>query len=278
MIYNALLELLREMRYEEFTSAFRQAAEPPLNETDSEGWTLLHHAAELGDIRFMKFLIQAGADINARSSSGYYPFYITIETGTYTPEIAELFISHGARVGSALHQAVLLQDVALCQHFISTGIDPELTDEFGNRPLHNAVVTGNREITSLLLNKGVQINCQDISQTTPLHAICADGTIELLPLYLSFSPDTEVKDYNGRTALIFAAGNAFKEGVIALISQGADLNVQDHFGNTALHYAFENAETEIAQILIKAGANVHLINNEGLQPFDLYPEEDISDQ
>lgn len=273
MTYKTLLELLHEGRFEEFTYAFSEAHGSFINETDEEGWTLLHHAAESGDISFMQFLISEGADINARSCSGYYPFYITIETGTYTPEIAELFISHGARVGGALHQSVLMQDIALCEHFISTGFDLELTDEFGNTALHNAVVTGNSAITSLLLEKGVNLNCQDISQTTPLHAICADGTIELLPLFLSYNPDLEVKDYNGRTALIFAAGNAFGEAVEALIAQGANLNVQDNFGNTALHYAFENEEIEIAQILIKAGANVQLTNNEGLQPFDLFPEQ-----
>lgn len=273
MTYKSLLELLRETRYEEFTTAFCEFPGSIVSETDEEGWSLLHHAAELGDINFIRFLIEQGADVNAKSLSGYYPFYITIETGTYTPEIAELFISNNARVGSPLHQAVLLQDISLCQHFISTDANKELTDEFGNTPLHNAVVTGNHEITSLLLKKGANINCQDISQTTPLHAICADGTIELLPLFLSYNPNLEVRDYNGRTALIFAAGNAFREAVEALIKNGANLNIQDNFGNTALHYAFENEEIEIAQILIKAGADVQLTNNEGFQPFDLFPEE-----
>lgn len=272
MNYKILLDFLYETRYEEFVAGFHEAPDTMVSETDEEGWTLLHHAAELGDIGFIGFLIEQGADVNAQSLSGYYPFYITIETGTYTPEIAELFISNGARVGSPLHQAVLIQDLSLCEHFISTDANKELTDEFGNTPLHNAVVTGNLEITSLLLEKGANINCQDISQTTPLHAICADGTIELLPLFLSYNPNLEVRDYNGRTALIFAAGNAFRIAVEALIKKGADLNVQDNFGNTALHYAFENEEIEIAQLLIKAGADVHLINRDGFQPFDLLPQ------
>ncbi|MGL5787692.1 MAG: ankyrin repeat domain-containing protein [Bacteroidales bacterium] len=271
--FHTLLELMYAGEYQLFKESFEKDPARWIDLCDEEGWNLLHHAAEYGDIEIIRFLLDAGVNPNHKSHSGYYPFYITIETGTYTPEIAELFISRQAYVGSDLHKAILTQDTEKCKSLISASFDLECTDEFGNHPLHNAVVTGNKTIAKLLLDNGANVNCQDISQTTPLHAICADKTAELLPLILEYKPDAEIRDYNGRTAIIFAAGNAFPEGVNQLLSYGIDINIQDHFGNTALHYAFENSEIEIAQILINAGADVHLINEDGLQPFDLFPGE-----
>lgn len=271
--FHTLLEVMNAGELPLFKELIEKESAKWIHFSDDEGWNLLHHAAEYGDISFIRFLLDAGVNPNQKSHSGYYPFYITIETGTYTREIAELFISRNAYVGSDLHKAILIQDTEKCKSLISAGFDLECTDEFGNHPLHNAVVTGNKVIAKLLLDNGANVNCQDISQTTPLHAICADRTEDLLPFILTYKPDAEICDYNGRTAIIFAAGNAFIDGVNQLLAYGVNINLQDHFGNTALHYAFENSEIEIAQTLIKAGADVHLINEDGQQPFDLFPGE-----
>lgn len=126
--FDTLLAWMHEGELERFAECLAEAPETWTTACDEEGWTLLHHAAECGDICFMELLLSRGADPNLKSGSGYYPFYVTIETGTYSRAIAELFIAKGARVGSELHEAILLQDTKRCEELISKGFDLECTD------------------------------------------------------------------------------------------------------------------------------------------------------
>lgn len=273
-MYNNLVQLLQNRLFSEFIES---ADKVDMNfihtEKDENGWILLHHAAEQGSVDAMRYLIERGSDVNARTNTGYTPLYIAIETGVFSTDIAELLITHGADVGSLLHKAVLLNKINLVNDALPGCTDINLKDKFGNTALHHAVAIQNREIVEMLLKSGADVNCYDNYLTTPLHAVCADNATMLIDLILEAGADIEAEDYNGRTAIIFAAGNAYKEGVETLIRYQANLNHQDNFGNTALHYAFENSETEIAQLLIQAGADTTLQNEDGAQPFDLFPTE-----
>ena len=53
-----------------------------INSTRWSGWTLLHRAAELGNIEICKILIEGGADINIRSVWGWYtPLHLALGNG-----------------------------------------------------------------------------------------------------------------------------------------------------------------------------------------------------
>lgn len=274
-MYDNFILLIQSGQTNEFIEfADKQNMDFLRSEKDENGWILLHHAAEHGAIDIMKFLIEKGCDVNAKSNTGYTPLYIAIETGMFSTDMARLLITHGAEVGSSLHKAVLLNDIQLVKEALSETADINKKDNFGNTALHHAVAIQNSEIVNLLLTYQADIDCYDNYLTTPLHAVCADNATDLISLVLEAQPDLEAEDYNGRTAIIFAAGNAFKEGVLLLLKKKVNIDHQDNFGNTALHYAFENSEIEIAQLLIQAGADTTLLNEDGHQPFDLLPSEE----
>lgn len=273
-MYDNLISLIQNGQTNEFIELARTQEVNFLNsEKDDNGWILLHHAAEHGAIDIMKFLIEMGCDVNAKSNTGYTPLYIAIETGMFSTDMSRLLITHGAEVGSLLHKAVLLNDIELAKEALTVITDINKKDKFGNTALHHAIAIQNVEIIDLLLTNQADIDCYDNYLTTPLHAVCADNATNLISLVLGAHPDLEAEDYNGRTAIIFAAGNAFKEGVKLLLEKQVNIDHQDNFGNSALHYAFENSEVEIAQLLIQAGADTTLLNEDGHQPFDLFPSE-----
>ncbi|MGL4806257.1 MAG: ankyrin repeat domain-containing protein [Bacteroidales bacterium] len=271
-MYDNFISLIQNGQTREFIELAKTQEANFLNsEKDENGWILLHHAAEHGAIDIMKFLIEVGCDVNAKSDTGYTPLYIAIETGAFSTDMARLLINHGAEVGSSLHKAVLLNNIQLVKEALPVTSDINKKDKFGNTALHHAIAIQNAEIVDLLLTNQADIDCYDNYLTTPLHAVCADNATSLISLVLKAQPDLEAEDYNGRTAIIFAAGNAFKEGVKLLLERQVKIDHQDNFGNTALHYAFENSETEIAQLLIQAGADTKLRNEDGSEPFDLFP-------
>jgi ankyrin repeat protein len=53
-----------------------------INSTRWSGWALLHRAAELGNIEICKILLDAGADINIRSTWGWHtPLHLALGNG-----------------------------------------------------------------------------------------------------------------------------------------------------------------------------------------------------
>jgi len=240
------------------------------NDIDEEGWASIHFAVENGDVELCRLLIEYGVDVNIRTLSGYTPFHIMIETGTYSLELATLLINSGAHVGHDIHKALYLQDIKLVEQIISSGVSIDTPDDFGNRILHNSIAIRCDEFIQKIIDLGASLEVADHYDTRPIHAAAADAHLFSLKLLIEKGADLESRDYNGRTALIFAAGNAFIQGVQLLISSGAFIDIQDNFGNTPLHYAFENGEDEIARLLISNGANTNLRNQDGQLPIDLY--------
>lgn len=60
-------------------------------------WTALHIGARAGNLRVAKVLIQAGADVNARSRSGDTPLDFARQAGHL--DVAELLAAHGGQPG-----------------------------------------------------------------------------------------------------------------------------------------------------------------------------------
>jgi ankyrin repeat protein len=68
-----------------------------INSTRWSGWALLHRAAELGNIEICKILLDAGADINIRSTWGWHtPLHLALGNGWL--ECALFLWEHGANV------------------------------------------------------------------------------------------------------------------------------------------------------------------------------------
>ncbi|MGL5683962.1 MAG: ankyrin repeat domain-containing protein [Marinifilaceae bacterium] len=242
--------------------------------SDFNGWTPLHHAAEMAHVEMVKLLLPYydGVSVNACTYSEYTPFHVMVVAGGYNAEIAALLIDKGAKMETALEKAIYLQDLEKVRDYAVDAEQINKADAYGNSPLHNAIAIDAEAIFDVLLAANADIECVDLYRTTPLHAAAADARPWALDALLEKGALLEKVDYNKRTALHFAAGNAFKYGVEKLIASGALLDVQDSFGNTPLHYAYENSELEIVQLLINSGANVYLRNDDGMPAEELFPE------
>ncbi len=98
------------------------------NQKGDMGDTLLHLAAEMGNVQDIEALVRAGAAINASGDIGNTP----------------------------LHGAALLGKTAAVAKLLALGADPTLKNEFGETPLDVAQQGRRREIIELFENRSIQ--------------------------------------------------------------------------------------------------------------------------
>jgi ankyrin repeat protein len=107
--------------------------------TDSDRETYLHKAltVENVDLDLVKFLIQNGASVNSKNSTGATPIHYATSS-----EAIELLLEHGADINQQ--------------------------DRYGWAPLHSAVVSGNLNRVRFLVESGANVNLKSCNDNNPL--------------------------------------------------------------------------------------------------------------
>ena len=139
-----------------FTVAFGHDASP--DATSADGITDLHYAA-LGNMSgLVKFLLDAGAIVNAKGADGYTPLHYAVSapTNANAREVAELLLDRGADVNAK--------------------------DKDGRTPLYHAAWVNAREVAELLITHGADVNAKDEDGRTPRDIAESEGHSELAQL------------------------------------------------------------------------------------------------
>ena len=178
-----------------------------------------HHREDL-----MRWLIDAGADLNIKSEGGGAPLHELLVTGFATPARIRLLVAKGAIIGS--------------------------TDDTKATPLHVAVSRGLVEETSALLELGAEVNAIDVKGNRPLHRAVQTGQPAVLQAVLESKPIIDAQNADGSTALIDAARLGFPEMVKQLLEAGAQTSTQDNRGRVCLHYATLGRHSETVKALL----------------------------
>jgi len=209
-------------RLEEYISLMKQYHETANLELATDGMTLLMYAARTGDLNAVKFLLAAGANVNARDDDGNTALYYAVDNDY--PHVVRILLSAGAnpdtetRRSSVLYIAAANGHLAAVKELVRAGADVDKADN-GWTPLYIASVWGHTDIVKELLAAGA---------------------------------DTEIKEgYMDSTVLMAAAENGHSDTVKALLAAGANANAKDKDGMTALG---RTENPKIIALLREAGA------------------------
>ncbi|MCX8155829.1 MAG: ankyrin repeat domain-containing protein [Verrucomicrobiae bacterium] len=268
------------------------AANPALvHDRDREQKTPLHYAAAAGQLEVAAFLLEAGAEVNARSNSGITPLYLA--QGFGRKAVAELLRKHGGIMDvqkpaattpvrrpslaatnlmprdtvvppppryPAIIMAVRSNDLAALGAILTTNTAAvEATDTNQWTALHHAAEVGTVQAAQVLLNAGARINAQGHGGVAPLHIAVQRNDLAMASLLISNKADVNLRTSIGATPLLLAAA-AGKMGdmVKLLLAAGADPRARDRFGNTALILAAAVPEPDgVAELLISTGLDIN---------------------
>jgi len=205
--------------------------------------------AELQALKsLVKFLLTAGADVNAENELGW----------------------------TRLFRAILHNNIADLQALLKYDqIDVNAKDEWGGTPLRVASQHGRVAVVKLLLEKKANVNAKGKNGWTPLYAAAYNGHAAVVQVLLKYDKtdvlkydktDVNITTLYGRTPLYIAAADDRREIVQVLLSNKADVNAKDIDGRTPLWTAAGNGRAAVVTLLLENGAEMNISDTDGWTP------------
>ena len=257
------------------------------NERESEtGDTILLKIIGTGQLKLIKALVKAGANVNNKDYDGNFPLfcaarggrkdifdYLAPLTNSELRQLAEKELAHGLvyrqrrdnyAVEAFVH-AALFGNLKAVSKALSLQIDINAISSNGETALHKAIRNKQLSIVKILLEAGANPNIRDEDEreNTPLIIALLQGDHEDKIFQALLKAGADVNDINnlGETALMIAVycWNTF--AIKQLLQAGVDVNTKNERGDTALFYAmyqrgkFPNytEPDEMIQMLKEAG-------------------------
>lgn len=178
-------------------------------------------AAVMGHLDVVKYLVERGANIEARDDYGQTALFAAAKRGH--ADVVQYLLSKGAKAEVAV---------------------------FGS----NAVIYSlfHPEIVEMLAKAGGDVNRMSEFQQTPLMAAASTGNIESLRILLKYGAKVDLQfpdKQKGMTALMQAVDNGQLETAEALLQKGASLTLKDAEGRTALDIADSKGDEKMKALL-----------------------------
>ena len=226
----------------------------PVDVTDEDGWSPVHHAISHRQVEVIRLLMNKGCLMNPvknrKQATKSSDVHITTEGGSkYSDDKKQLYnyVFEAARCG----------DTATIQSYLNSGGPVDLTDEDCHTLLHCAAGEGQIKVVELLIKRGCRIDPVDKNGCAPLDYATACGhvqTVQLLKQQLNEPLEEQYFiDSRGRSVLHVAAASGDIHRLAILAEQGLDVNIGDFECLTPLHYAAANGQLESVCTVLRLG-------------------------
>lgn len=253
------------------------------------GNTVLHFAAQGGDIDIVNFLLNHPAiDPSLINDKKMTPLHLAAQKGH--AEIVKRFMAKGiAPDERALRAAAAAGQLATVREFIGKGILPnettlieaaarnrvEVVEELlkyplninkgldkheGTNALHNAARNGHLEVVKLLLNKGALLDYPATDNLTALYLAVEYKEIEV------------VKELLNRGAKVNPDLVERNESLLGLLKDNVKPGLGNDQGSTLIHVAVEKENIETLRLLMRLPVDLNVWDKSGRTPMHIAAE------
>ncbi|XP_048251521.1 serine/threonine-protein phosphatase 6 regulatory ankyrin repeat subunit A-like [Haliotis rufescens] len=233
---------------------------------DVSGLSLLHTAAETGNVELAEFLLSKGkVDINTGDASGRTPVMLAAAAGHrimfefLTKNQCDLSLKD-TKTRGVLHYASqggnlgIVQDVG-CK-------DVNETDRYNKTPVSYCVERGHKHIFDTLFNTGGDLSVVDTDKNTLLHFASKGGNQAIVEHLLSSGMfDINAVNRDRRTPLLEAAFSGHADICQHLIVVGADVHRQDYDGNDVVLVAAQTRNLQLAECVLSVKKRVDFVQD-----------------
>ena len=239
---------------------------------DKTGRTALHEAV-LGEHQpVVEFIVELGADVNARDEKGETALHKAARVGN--TEIANFLISKGVDVNvvrTTYRRETALPLAARKGYLEIVQILFPLADiDSKKKALQEAASKGRLEIVKFLI-ESKEFNKKAKSKALMSSAVDGDGQqLEVLKFLVSAGADVNFStSYYGETVLHEAAQFGSLEMVRHLVLSGASVDERNRYYDTPLHIAASKGKLKIVKFLISKDANINAKDKKDRTPLHL---------
>lgn len=219
--------------------------------------SVLMLATKAASVEKIRLLIEHGANLAARSSSGYTP---VIHAGCAdNGDALRLLVESGAPIDgettygeSALSTLSNAGNFDLIGFLLSHGADPAPLQW---NPLMKAVALGSLSDVKDALPGNLDLEATDRWGRTAFLLAVVAGDVEKAGLLKGEGAEIKAAGHCGCSALAYAAQLDHSEICQWLLAEGLDPDLSDSFGSTPLHEAVEHGSIASMKILLEAGAD-----------------------
>ena len=248
---------------------------------DSGGKTILHHAAETGNIEAVTIIITAvksfdssgstlaaagsrNSPVDQRDLHGQNPLDIALSRPDSRDHmgIAEQLILAGS-----------VSDKPVYYYFgpAARNANYNLRRGDGLAVMHYAAKEGHEGLIEFLVEKNADINIENSSGSTPLHEATRTGNTKIMSLLIKNGANVNAFDAKDNTPLHIPAPPREHIPVIRLLLENnANANMRDEHGDTPLHVLVTlNREPQTVRTLLNGSVDVTIRNIKGQTPLHL---------
>jgi ankyrin repeat protein len=235
----------------DFTNIFKMLASHDLVlvKTAVGNW-LLHEAAISGDLKLMRWLIRAGANMNTLGGPGQVPSTLLQKVIARKPQ-KETVLPGSPRVVKGMLSGLL--DKPLGDALLGQGTHQTSTD------MVKLLVEGGADINAFYWENENSISDITFKPKNIFQLAASNGNLEIMKFLLDAGSDMNALPAaaGGRTALQAAAEKGHGHIVKFLIEAGADVNEgpAEFGGRTALQLVASKGFLGLAVVLLEAGAD-----------------------
>lgn len=257
-----------------------------IQSVDSFGHNAIYHAAKIGNVDIIKYLISKGVNPQPETliaaAQGTYKSANKIDIYKYLIDELKLNPKIVDEKGqNLLHLVTKKQNQdEVVQYLISKGVDAKLIDKDGNSPFMNSTNGKSLVVVKLLYPFNKNINSVNKDGDSPINNAIKNSTGEIVEFLIKNGANVDLKDKENKN-LAYVLIESFREPrnfgrlpqkeqkddfklkLEALQKNGIDFSKSFYDGNTIYHLAVEKNSLDLLKKLKGINVDINAKNNEG---------------
>nr|RBR01853.1 hypothetical protein FVER53263_11220 [Fusarium verticillioides] len=243
------------------------------------GYTPLLCAASCGYNELLRLLLEAGADIEAKTPKGGTPLILAVATNQ--EESVKILLEYNLDIdardiweGSAIFCLPNPANLSVVRRLINRGASLTIRNNEKYTPLGKAVVNGDLPLVRLLSSQKIDLNAEAAENGTALHIATEKCNVDIVKVLVKKGASPDVANswmYGSPLQRLFEKyyTSAENKDIIAqhLINDaGADVNV--HGGNmgSVLNAAILSGSLDMIKLILEKGADIGWQDLQGRRP------------
>ena len=232
----------------------------------------LHWAAENGHGDVVTFLLDMGADIEAKDDKNNDTPLMRASYSGHV-DVVEILLKRGAIIAGGrtdeetiLLTAAWLENTGIVNLLLKYGADIDVRlQRNGATSLNEAARHGHEAMVQCLLQGGADIEAKDLYSHTPLVWAVKEGRTRVVQILLEHGANVNANDDKSISVLTRAAIQGRTEIAQLLLEKGANIEAKlpGPRYSTPLHEAAWSGQEEMVRMLIRNGADIEAREGEG---------------